>query len=35
MVWFRIENREGKKTVIHNPQGLDETIAKGTVLHAC
>ena len=29
MVWFRIENKEGKKTVIHNSEGLDATIAKG------
>ena len=29
MVWFRIENKEGKKTVIRNPEGLDATIAKG------
>ena len=29
MVWFRIENKEGKKTLIHNPEGLDATITKG------
>ena len=32
MVWFTIENKEGKKTVIHNPEGLDATIAKGYML---
>ena len=29
MVWFRIENKDGKKTVIRNPAGLDSTITKG------
>ena len=34
MVWFRIENKEGKETVIRNPQGMDEIIAKGTFTYS-
>ena len=28
MVWFRIESKDRKKTVIHNPTGLESTITK-------
>ena len=29
MVWFRIQSKDGKKMIIHNPEGLDAAIMKG------
>ena len=32
MVWFRIQSKDGKKMIIHNPVGLDAAIMKGILV---
>ena len=32
MVWFRIQLKDGKKTIIRNPAGLDAAIMKGELV---
>ena len=34
MVWFKLQSPSGEKTVIRNPEGLNEVIKKGKILTA-